>query len=184
MSFQFGEVVEANYQSKGTWFRGKIMGVREDKTYDILYDDGDGESNVDAKRVRSVGDKTSVDVEREKEPPTTTPGFQVGQIVYMDCRATKTVQKVKIIKCDHEIGCFDVMLLTTGSTSKGVPLSLLRSEETRSNTKVIQSSKSTANNGLRREGLLQEIDQMLSDFSIAQLQEARVAMRVIADSSS
>ena len=51
-AFAFGAKIEADYQGSGKWYPGSIMGVRPDGTYDILYNDGDGESEVPASRIR------------------------------------------------------------------------------------------------------------------------------------
>ena len=50
----FGAKVECDYQGRGKWYPGTIMGINEDK-YDILFDDGDGESGVPATRIRAKG---------------------------------------------------------------------------------------------------------------------------------
>ena len=52
----FGQAVEANYQGKGKWHKGQIMGIRDDGTFDLLYEDGDGESEVPRDRIRLPGE--------------------------------------------------------------------------------------------------------------------------------
>jgi hypothetical protein len=48
-----GTAVEANWQGEGHWFKGTCVGVHNDAmTYDIGYDDGDYEENVEMSLVR------------------------------------------------------------------------------------------------------------------------------------
>ena len=39
--FNEGDKVEGNYRGLGKWYNGHILGVREDGTYDIEYDEGE-----------------------------------------------------------------------------------------------------------------------------------------------
>eukprot|EP00941_MAST-03F_sp_MAST-3F-sp1_P000186 g186.t1 len=61
---KFGDEVEANYQGMGEWVSAKVMGVREDGTYDLLYSHSalGGESEVPRNRIRKFGSPA---------PPTT-----------------------------------------------------------------------------------------------------------------
>lgn len=47
--------VRANYQGKGTWYPGKIVRQRGNKTYDINYDNGNKEKNVPSSRIFANG---------------------------------------------------------------------------------------------------------------------------------
>lgn len=50
-SLKEGSVVEAKFQ--GTeWFRGHVVKINEDGTYDIAYDDGDREFFVSPELIR------------------------------------------------------------------------------------------------------------------------------------
>ena len=48
-----GQDVEANFEGAGHWHPGVIAVVCDDgKSYDIMYDDGDYEKGVEARRIR------------------------------------------------------------------------------------------------------------------------------------
>jgi hypothetical protein len=48
-----GAVVEALFQGVGRiWYRGKIVSVNDDETFDVEYDDGDKEYGVEAHHIR------------------------------------------------------------------------------------------------------------------------------------
>eukprot|EP00968_Pinguiococcus_pyrenoidosus_P006899 scaffold456_cov252-Pinguiococcus_pyrenoidosus.AAC.1 len=50
-----GDEVEARYKGRARWFPGKVTGKHRDGSYDIRYDDGDAERNVDGRLVRKAG---------------------------------------------------------------------------------------------------------------------------------
>ena len=50
--FEKGDKIEARFRAGRQWFLGKIIRVRSDGTYDILYEDGDEEKFVKEKLVR------------------------------------------------------------------------------------------------------------------------------------
>lgn len=57
-----GTKVRANFHGSGQWYPGTIMGVRDPEDgegfgYDILYDDGDGESNVMRENILLEGEE-------------------------------------------------------------------------------------------------------------------------------
>ena len=52
-SFEEGDKMEADYKGKGKYYPGKISRKRLNGTYDIAYDDGERETNVDARSIRS-----------------------------------------------------------------------------------------------------------------------------------
>ena len=43
-----GETVEARYKNGSQYYKGNIVSVNSNGTYDIRYDDGDEERNVSA----------------------------------------------------------------------------------------------------------------------------------------
>jgi len=53
-TFKVGAAVEANWNSEGTWYPGKIAVSHGDGTYDIAYDDGDSEEKVSASDIRQI----------------------------------------------------------------------------------------------------------------------------------
>ena len=64
--FPIDSLVEVNYRAKGRWYKGKIVKINENSTYNIRYQDGDSENNVSSNNIRvcdtndskfKVGDK-------------------------------------------------------------------------------------------------------------------------------
>lgn len=49
--------VECNFRGKGKWYGASVIKVREDDTYDVLYDDGDKVSGVRSVRRRFSGQR-------------------------------------------------------------------------------------------------------------------------------
>ena len=70
----FGQVVMGNYQGMGEWVQGKIMGVRGDGTYDVLYDHAalGGESEVPLSRLRPVDAGAPASAAQAAATPGTT----------------------------------------------------------------------------------------------------------------
>ena len=54
-SLKSGQVVEARFGGKEEWYKGKISKVRDDGTYDVLYEDGDTERRVEKALIRALG---------------------------------------------------------------------------------------------------------------------------------
>lgn len=53
--FQSGDRVRARYKGKGKrWYKGTIVRVRDDSTYDIDYDDGDTDHALPVKFIRRM----------------------------------------------------------------------------------------------------------------------------------
>ena len=50
-----GDKVEADYRGRGKFYKGKISRDRGDDTYDIAYDDGERETRVAKRLIRSTG---------------------------------------------------------------------------------------------------------------------------------
>jgi len=53
-----GVKVEVNYRGKGRWFPGRILRVRENGTYDVEFEDGDREMNIEEYNIRLLGEET------------------------------------------------------------------------------------------------------------------------------
>ena len=58
--FQVNDKVEANWEKKGTYYPGIISAInKKNGTYSIQYDDGDTESGVSAKNIKSASQSTN-----------------------------------------------------------------------------------------------------------------------------
>ena len=53
-AFREGDAVEADFRGRGRYYAGKITSVREDGSYDVLYDDGDARGFRERRRPESV----------------------------------------------------------------------------------------------------------------------------------
>ena len=53
-----GVKVEVNYKGKGRWYPGRILRVRENGTYDVEFEDGDREMNIEEYNIRLLGEET------------------------------------------------------------------------------------------------------------------------------
>ena len=58
MSISKGDRVEAKLKGWTKYYKGKITRENRDGTYDILFDDGERKSKVDAKLIKSLETKT------------------------------------------------------------------------------------------------------------------------------
>ena len=58
-SFSLGDKIEARYNGKSRWYPGKVVKVNNGK-FDITYDDGEEETNVDADLIRYPNEHTSL----------------------------------------------------------------------------------------------------------------------------
>lgn len=47
-----GDNIEARYRGKQRWYKGKVTHVNDDGTFNVRYDDGDKETNVEADMIR------------------------------------------------------------------------------------------------------------------------------------
>ena len=149
--FAFGAKIEANYQSSGKWYPGSIMGIRPDGMFDILYEDGDGESEVPAERIRTKGaapapesadtvtgaDATAAAATApagtsEKAPASSAPAASSGAVGPWAAGTTvevrhrgKTWRTAKVTEVDAELQCANVEF-TDATVEKGVPFGLMR----------------------------------------------------------
>ena len=56
---QEGDKIEALYKGKGTkWYKGKVTSAKRDGSFDVEYEDGDRESGVLAKNIKSLEKKS------------------------------------------------------------------------------------------------------------------------------
>jgi hypothetical protein len=67
IKFKVGDKVFANFEKTGIWYPGKIEKDNENGTYNIKYDDGDKENNVETENIRpiNIGDKVFVNVKEK-----------------------------------------------------------------------------------------------------------------------
>ena len=61
-----GDAVEAKLKGWTKYYKGKITRVNRDGTFDILFDDGDRKSKVDAKLIRSLERKKKMSSKSKK----------------------------------------------------------------------------------------------------------------------
>ena len=64
---QKGDAVEAKLKGWTKYYKGKITRVNRDGTFDILFDDGDRKSKVDAKLIRSLERKKKMSSKSKKK---------------------------------------------------------------------------------------------------------------------
>jgi hypothetical protein len=57
--YYYGQHIEGNYRSRGRWYSGRISQDNNDGTYDIDYDDGEFEKNVDERLITAREDNYS-----------------------------------------------------------------------------------------------------------------------------
>ena len=172
-AFAFGAKIECNYQSSGKWYPGTIMGIRDDGKFDILYEDGDGESEVSADRLK----ERSADAENPAEPvgtaePVATAGavpeakkseFAVGATIQV--RKGKEWKSGQIAEIDEELGSA-VVEYSNGEKEKGVPLQSIRKFQ--SDREQKKKKKKKTNSGKK----LNECIEILNRFNELELEAA------------
>jgi len=68
--FQVGDRIEARYKGKGKrYYKGKIVAVLDDGSYDIDYDDGDKDRGLSGIHVRARVPRSSTKANKEKRVP-------------------------------------------------------------------------------------------------------------------
>lgn len=173
--FAFGTEVECNYQSTGKWYKGKIMGIREGgDTFDILYDDGDGESDVGKDRIRAVGGAEDQAAENpapqaaasNNNPAADVPvanksGYEVGQTIQV--RNGKDWKSGQLTEIDEELGSCSVQY-SNGEHAKGVPMQIIRKFQAITKEKKKKKKKSGKT--------MNECIEVLSKFNESELDAA------------
>ena len=96
--FREGDAVEADYHRHGRYYAGKITSVREDGSYDVLYDDGDAEACVAPESVRRRSEKPEA-----ARPETGEPALSVGDAVWAKTYYPGAIEKV------HEDATYDIL---------------------------------------------------------------------------
>ena len=118
-AFSEGQKVEARFAGKRRYYPGKIVKIGEGGTYNILYDDGGSESNVEASLIRAAEVESATAV-----PP---PGFVVGQQVEARYAGKRRYYPGKIMKVGAD-GKYDV-LYDDGESESKIDASLIRAVE-------------------------------------------------------
>ena len=102
-AFREGDAVEADFRGRGRYYAGKITSVREDGSYDVLYDDGDAEACVAPESVRRRSEEPEV-----ARPETGEPAFSVGDAVDARYRGRAKTYPGAIEKV-HEDATYDIL---------------------------------------------------------------------------
>ena len=102
-AFREGDAVEADFRGRGRYYAGKITSVREDGSYDILYDDGDAEACVAPESVRRRSEEPEA-----ARPETGEPAFSVGDAVDARYRGRAKTYPGAIEKV-HEDATYDIL---------------------------------------------------------------------------
>ena len=97
-AFREGDAVEADFRGRGRYYAGKITSVREDGSYDVLYDDGDAEACVAPESVRRRSEEPEA-----ARPETGEPVFRVGDAVWAKTYYPGAIEKV------HEDATYDIL---------------------------------------------------------------------------
>ena len=196
MELTFGMPVKVNYQNSGQWWPGKVMGLRDDGTFDILFDDGDGESAVPRDRIllpdqeeppppeapgtlaenaenAENAAQNAGEVEDGKPYAGSAPEYAVGAAVEVKSFKAKAWVAGKVSAFDPELGTFDVTLDEGGGCEKGVPLAMLR----KPGAKDTKSKDSRRKKRAKR--AMNEIQAILSTFNEKQMQAALMAIQAL-----
>ena len=104
-AFREGDAVEADFRGRGRYYAGKITSVREDGSYDILYEDGDAEACVAPESVRRRSEESAPEAAR---PETGEPAFSVGDAVDARYRGRAKTYPGAIEKV-HEDATYDIL---------------------------------------------------------------------------
>ena len=102
-AFREGDAVEADFRGRGRYYAGKITSVREDGSYDVLYDDGDAEACVAPESVRRRSEEPEA-----ARPETGEPAFSVGDAVDARYRGRAKTYPGAIEKV-HEDATYDIL---------------------------------------------------------------------------
>ena len=94
-TYRMGETVEARYKNGSQYYKGDIVSVNSNGTYDIRYDDGDEERNVSAYKIR------------RKAGAASTTKLREGDAVEARYRGREKYYKGKISR-DRMDGTYDI----------------------------------------------------------------------------
>lgn len=121
ISFEVGTRVLANYRSRGKYYPAKVKAVREDQSYDLEYDDGESETRVETRNLRSA-ELTDISKLDGRE------NLREGQKVEADYRGAGRYYPGRIRRVREE-GTFDIDY-DDGESERQVEVSRIRIRET------------------------------------------------------
>ena len=90
-----GDAVEAKLKGWTKYYKGKITRVNRDGTFDILFDDGDRKSKVDAKLIRSLERKKKMSSKSKQKVKAKEVMMIVMIIVMMIVTLTTLLKTLK-----------------------------------------------------------------------------------------
>ncbi|ETP53031.1 hypothetical protein F442_02032 [Phytophthora nicotianae P10297] len=102
--FRVGQSVKARYKGGKKLFRGKIKRIHSDKTYDIMYEDGDEEKRVKTEYIEAADNLSDEDIKSAK---TSSKTFKVGQKVKAHYKKEKRLFPGKISRVRSD-GTYDI----------------------------------------------------------------------------
>ncbi|RLN64318.1 hypothetical protein BBJ29_004232 [Phytophthora kernoviae] len=123
--FEVGDAVKARYKKGSKLFSGKISRVRSDGTYDVKYDDGDVETNVESTFIE--GEQTASSKSRDSAGEKTKVAFAEGDKVNARYKGGLKSYPGKILKArldgtfDIQFDDGDVELRVNSSSIEAVP---------------------------------------------------------------
>jgi hypothetical protein len=99
--FREGQKVEARFRGRSKWFKGKVLRANRDGTYDVEYEDGDRETDVNAELIRAL--------EGASRPttPASSAHFHEGQKIEARYKAGTRWYKGRVSRSNRD-GTFDI----------------------------------------------------------------------------
>jgi hypothetical protein len=152
--FEKGDLITANWLSRGRWFPGKIATVNADSTFNIKFDDGDKESSVPAARIR-----------RRKGGRSAAQTYKVGDNILGNWNAKGRLYPGRIVRVNAD-DTYDVDY-NDGDKEKRVPTSRLTCA-----SKPCGSSGSAAGGAEGRNGMLDDCAAVPDTCSLASVKKA------------
>ncbi|KAF0719010.1 hypothetical protein As57867_001329, partial [Aphanomyces stellatus] len=139
--FKEGEKVEANYKGKEKLYPGVISRCRLNGTYDIDYDDGEKEKEVDAKFIRPKGSSKKGGGDGSDDEKKSSKKFKEGEKVEAQYKGKSKFYPGVISRCRLN-GTYDIDY-DDGEKESGVAAELIRSKDKASSPKKKSSDETT-----------------------------------------
>ncbi|KAL3661533.1 hypothetical protein V7S43_013293 [Phytophthora oleae] len=124
-TFAVGDAVQAKYKKGTKFFPGKISRIRSDGTYDVVYEDGDSESHVDASLIVAVESETKASEDSPK--PSKAKRFEAGDVIKARYKKGTKLFPGKITRVRSD-GTYDIRY-DDGDTEQHVKSSHIEGEE-------------------------------------------------------